>query len=824
MKKTVVILLVALFLCSCSSIPSTPAVASEVQSLSPYDGNWQGTGLTQDGNSFVVSFNVENGSVLGISYQYEGPKKVPCFNTHYFVITQERQPQLKDGGFTAQLGADMNITTKFTSPKSASGHLVADVNYRYETCNGQFELDWTATKQVQAEVAVAEPIAKKNQFEIFFQILVFGLSNGAVLALNAIGVTLIYSTVRTLNLAHGDVFALASVFVTSLVNLVGIQRDWQTGQLVVSLSLTFLGVVSFGALLSVGVNQLGFKPFRGRSRLAPLIATLGLSFVLYQAALVWRTLQASWIPGEHRSVPGLPEVPTDGIPSFLPEINIFQALHLPFQVVLRFSDVFVLLMALIFVAIATWFLQKTSTGRAIRALAQDQAAAEMVGVNVNSTINRAFAVGGALAGAAAFIFALYYGRPFGLHGAQSGLLAFTAALLGGIGNPFGALLSSLFIGIFSSLNDYYFSAQWTNAFLLVLLITLITWRSTIGADAESVRARDSVILSATGKGSGRKRQVILHLAILTLIPILLQVFGLGGQVILRSVAIFILLTLGLNIALGFAGLLDLGFAASFGLGAYAAALVLRSNGNLLLSLFIGISISALFGVIKGFIAGRVRDDFLAIATLSLGFLARQLIVNFEFTGSVNGFNGLTALHFPIPYLFVPAMNYFLVFGFVLLTAWFSMRLASSRTWRVWAASTEDEIAALSSGVNVPRVRLLAFITSSAIAGLAGVLYAVTFTYVDPELFAFHISSMVLTMVVLGGAGSVPGAMLGAMLIIGYDKVILPQLANWLALVWPNISVGPVPNLRGASFLTFGLALYLTVLWRARMKSLTSKGE
>lgn len=112
-------------------------------------------------------------------------------------------------------------------------------------------------------------------------------------------------------------------------------------------------------------------------------------------------------------------------------------LHLPFQVVLRFSDVFVFVMALIFVAIATWFLQKTSTGRAIRALAQNHALAEMVGVNVNATINRAFAVGGALAGAAAFIFALYYSRPFGAHGAQSGLLAFTAALLGGIGNRLG---------------------------------------------------------------------------------------------------------------------------------------------------------------------------------------------------------------------------------------------------------------------------------------------------------------------------------------------------------------------------------------------------
>jgi branched-chain amino acid transport system permease protein len=816
MKKLVFLLLVSLFLYSCTS-SSPPTAVAQVESASPYDGNWLGTGQTNNGSPFTISFRVKNGLVMGISYQYDGPKNVPCFNTHYFVLPIEQRPQLKNDGFVAQLDADMNISAKFASPDSASGHLSADIFYRYETCNGQFELDWTAAKQPQAVVIESQPAAKKNQFEVFFQILIFGLSNGAVLALNAIGVSLIYSTVRTLNLAHGDVFALASVFVTSLVNLIGIQRNWQLGQLVISLSLTFLGVISFGALLSVGVNQLGFKPFRGRSRLAPLIATLGLSFILYQAALVWRTLQASWIPGEHRSVPGLPEVPTDGIPSFLPEINIFQTLHLPFQIVLRFSDVFVLLMALIFVAIATWFLQKTSTGRAIRALAQNQAAAEMVGVNVNSTINRAFAVGGALAGAAAFIFALYYGRPFGLHGAQSGLLAFTAALLGGIGNPLGALLSSLFIGVFSSLNDYYFSAQWTNAILLIVLILLIVWRSTVSADAEAVRVRDSVILSGTGWGAGEKRWVILLLASLTLFPILLQIFGFGGLVILRSAAIFILLTLGLNIALGFAGLLDFGFAASFGLGAYAAALALRSNGNFLLALLAGMFIAGLFGAIKGLLARRVRDDFLAVATLALGFLARQLIVNFDFTGGVNGFNGLRALHFPIPYLFVPAINYFLVFGFVLLTAWLSMRLTSSRMGRVWVASSEDETAALASGVNVPRVRMMAFVLSSAIAGLAGVLYASTFTYVDPELFAFHISTMTLTMVILGGAGSVPGIMLGAVLIIGYDKLILPQLASWLTLIWPNISVGPVPNIRGASFLTFGLALYLTVLWRARRK-------
>ncbi len=169
------------------------------------------------------------------------------------------------------------------------------------------------------------------------------MSNGAVLALNAIGVTLIYSTVRTLNLAHGDVFALCTALVTSIINIIGIKQNWPPLQIAIGLVLVLCAAMGLGALLSVGIERLAFAPFRGHSRLAPLIATLGLSFILFQGALVWRTFQGSWIVGEHRSVPGLPEVPTDGIPSLLPEINLVKALGLPFHIIIRFSDVFVIL-------------------------------------------------------------------------------------------------------------------------------------------------------------------------------------------------------------------------------------------------------------------------------------------------------------------------------------------------------------------------------------------------------------------------------------------------------------------------------------------------
>jgi branched-chain amino acid transport system permease protein len=146
----------------------------------------------------------------------------------------------------------------------------------------------------------------------------------------------------------------------------------------------------------------------------------------------------------------------------------------------------------------------------------------------------------------------------------------------------------------------------------------------------------------------------------------------------------------------------------------------------------------------------------------------------------------------------------------------SHRLIASRTGRAWVALSEDEIAASSAGVNVARSRMVSLMLSSALAGIAGVLYASTLSYVEPDLMAFHVSSLILTMVILGGAGSVSGAFVGALVIILYDKSIIPLLASWLALIWPkNAFIGSVPDIRGASFFTFGLALYLTVLWRAR---------
>jgi len=338
--------------------------------------------------------------------------------------------------------------------------------------------------------------------------------------------------------------------------------------------------------------------------------------------------------------------------------------------------------------------------------------------------------------------------------------------------------------------------------------------------AEETSARDSVILTAPVQAHRSRRWLVVVLIVLAVLPILTTLFNWNGQILIRGLGIFILLTLGLNILLGMAGVLDLGYAMSFALGGYTAAiLTLHFKLDFILVMLASAAFAGLFGALKGSVSNRLRGDYLAVATLALGLITQQVIVNgSDLTG---GASGLSAVPYPKLFGFVlavPSAQYYLVFVVVLLAALASGRLMTSRTGRAWLAASEDETAAVASGVNASRYRQTAFIFSSALAGIAGALYASTFSYIDPDIAAFHVSAMLLAMVILGGAGSVTGAILGTLLIYSYDKVIISQIASIIALYWPqNTYIGQVPDIRGTNFFDFGLALYLTVLWRARKR-------
>lgn len=653
------------------------------------------------------------------------------------------------------------------------------------------------------------------------QLILIGLANGGAIALNAIAITVIYSAVRALNLAHGDVYALSSVMsMVILRDLVPFDQSMPVPELMAALALALAASIALSIGLSVAVEFLAFRLFRGQSRLAPIIATLGLSFVLYQAALVWRKLMPTFLPGEHRSVPGLPLLPHDGVPRVFPQLNVAQGLGLSLDI----KDLIIIVAALCVALGVTVLLKSSRIGKAIRASAQNPLAAQMAGVNLNATTRAAFIIGGALAGLAGFIFTITMERPVGVHGAESSLVAFTAAILGGIGSPFGALLSSGILGLFQSFSDYFLDGRWTPALLNALLIGLLVLRPN-GFSAEerddfaAAPQTDVMALGAMRPGTALnwRRLAAIALPLALLYPVLVQLIGEYYLPVINNALIWVAMALGLTILLGFAGVVDVGYGLNFAIGAYLAAYLtgpgMAWRAGLPAFLFDGVPvfivvilITGCIGILKGLLTAKMRPDYLAIATMSLGLMLRDVLKN----SSVGGVDGFAAIPPPKFFGVVIASHswqYLLMLAVVMALVVGSYRLLNSRVGRALAALREDEYAAKSSGVDVGKYKIVAFFIGDGVAGLCGALYAMIVSIASPDLADFWTSVMVLAMVAVGGVGNIGGAVLGALAILGLDRIAIPLLQTQLES--QNFIAGF--NLRELSFLLFGLALYLSVL-------------
>lgn len=265
--------------------------------------------------------------------------------------------------------------------------------------------------------------------------------------------------------------------------------------------------------------------------------------------------------------------------------------------------------------------------------------------------------------------------------------------------------------------------------------------------------------------------------------------------ILSLAVLYALLAIGLNITVGYAGLLDLGYAAFYGVGAYTYAILSTSFGiSFWLGLPFGAALAAFFGLILGLITLRLRGDYLAIITL--GFVQIVYLCLNNWDAVTQGPNGIMQIGRPTIGSFVfrtPLHFYYLILVFVVFTALAVHRLMQSQIGRAWIAIREDEVAADAMGIDTTRIKTLAFVAGAGIAGVAGVLFAARYSFISPESFTFLESVRILSMVVLGGMGSLPGAILGAVLL-----TILPEMLRGFA------------NYR---MLIFGIALVVMMVFR-----------
>jgi len=259
--------------------------------------------------------------------------------------------------------------------------------------------------------------------------------------------------------------------------------------------------------------------------------------------------------------------------------------------------------------------------------------------------------------------------------------------------------------------------------------------------------------------------------------------------VMVSVATYAMLGLGLNIVVGFAGLLDLGYAAFFAIGAYTSALLMtQTHWNFFATVPLAVLFTGTAGAILGYPTLRLRSDYLAIVTLGFGEMTRVTFTNWDFAG---GPNGILQIPFPEAFGYVFQTQFdFLIVGLVLLAVAmiFAQHLEHSRLGRGWIAIREDEFAAESVGVPSLRLKLFAYVMGGMWGGLAGGFFATRIGAIDPTSFTFSLSVLALIVIVLGGTGSLPGVLLGALVVVGLPEV-LRQFADQRLLIFAVLLVG-----------------------------------
>jgi branched-chain amino acid transport system permease protein len=290
---------------------------------------------------------------------------------------------------------------------------------------------------------------------VLVQQLVNGLSLGGIYALIALGYTMVYGIIELINFAHGDVYTFGTFTSLAVLSGLGVSSEVHGPLLIGIVALTIVAAMLTCGALGVLIELLAYRRLRNAPRLAPLITAIGVSFILENVMQLWHGPSPIPFP---QVIPN-PSATVGGI-----EISAKQVLVIALAIVMMIS--------------LQLFIYNTKIGKAMRATAQDRDAAQLMGINVNTTIVVTFLVGSALAGAAGFVSGVYYGTTWFFNGFEAGLKAFTAAVLGGIGNIVGAMLGGFLIGLIEAIATQYIpqGAQWSNVVVFSVLVLVLIFR------------------------------------------------------------------------------------------------------------------------------------------------------------------------------------------------------------------------------------------------------------------------------------------------------------------------------------------------------------
>jgi branched-chain amino acid transport system permease protein len=282
-----------------------------------------------------------------------------------------------------------------------------------------------------------------------------GLSNGAIWALIALGYTLVYGIIQLINFAHGDLFMIGSFAAVGLYGTVGLAVGNPVIGLAAGLLVVLLVTMIVTGILNTMIERVGYRPLRNAPKLAPLITAVGFSFILQNVGILW-------LGGSQEAAPDL--------------IHSQKELFEIAGVSITQGDVLAVAATVPLLLLLGAFVTRSRMGKAMRATSQDPEAARLMGINVDTTISFTFFLGGLMAGAAGLIYALYQTTIWFFQGFTAGLIAFTAAVMGGIGSLQGAVLGGVIIGCIQQLSDNRIGGEWTPAVVFAYLVLIMVVR------------------------------------------------------------------------------------------------------------------------------------------------------------------------------------------------------------------------------------------------------------------------------------------------------------------------------------------------------------
>jgi branched-chain amino acid transport system permease protein len=289
-------------------------------------------------------------------------------------------------------------------------------------------------------------------------VALIGLTNGSIYGLVALGYTLVYGILQLINFAHGDVFAFSGLVAsTMLVTVLGLDEGSSVPAVVGGLLLTLVVIMTIFSLFNASIERIAYRPLRRAPRLAPLITAVGMSFIVQNISLAFYDVN-------YRTVP-----------EFIPNSAAISIGDISYS----WKKLTALIIVVPVLVLLTWFVRSTRQGKAMRAVAQDTEASAMMGIDVNRTISITFMIAGGLAGAAGIVYLLQFNVRYDT-GFQIGLIAFTSAVLGGIGNLAGAVLGALVIGFVEAFNEgltwHAPGSDWTHSIVFTILILILVFR------------------------------------------------------------------------------------------------------------------------------------------------------------------------------------------------------------------------------------------------------------------------------------------------------------------------------------------------------------